>query len=131
MAGSFRVMVSSRATSPPEPQPTGQSRGGGWAGASLGGGGFAAKGGTLVVDLNGGTGTVTWGASGSDFLQDTTTGEQSSQALVFGSNSSDSQVNFQNGIALGATNPSYYREIYVSSGTGTDSALISGTISDT
>ena len=104
---------------------------GGLAGASLGGGGFAAKGGTLVVDLNGGTGTVTWGASGSDFLQDTTTGEQSSQALVFGSNSSDSQVNFQNGIALGATNPSYYREIYVSSGTGTDSALISGTISDT
>ena len=55
-------------------------------------GGFSASGGTMTVQLNGGTGSLTWGSSG--FFS-------GGGALTLGSASSDSLVNFQNDIDLG------------------------------
>jgi len=97
-----------------------------------GGGGFAAKGGALVVKINNNLSTLTWqgstatiGITSTGFLRDGT-------PLVFGSNTSDDQVDFQNGIDLGTANTGvYYRTIHVNQGTGTDSAKISGVISST
>ncbi|XHR29473.1 MAG: autotransporter-associated beta strand repeat-containing protein [Chthoniobacteraceae bacterium] len=96
------------------------------AGAVGGGGGFAARGGTLTVNLGGAGAKQTWGlASTANFLQDT-------DILIFGSNTSDSQVDYQNAIDLGSVVSSYlYRTIYVKQGTGTDSAMLSGVISST
>ena len=53
-----------------------------------GGGGFSASGGAMVVQLNGGTGTVVWGSAGL------------AGPLVLGSAVSDNLVDFQNGIDL-------------------------------
>ncbi|MEA3210849.1 MAG: fibronectin-binding autotransporter adhesin [Chthoniobacter sp.] len=85
------------------------------------GGGFSAQGGPLTVQLNGGTATQTWGAT--DFVP-------SGSALIFGSTSSDNQVDFQNGINLGTTGGNT-RTITVNGGLGGDSAKISGNITTT
>ncbi len=121
------------------------------------GGGFAAYNGTLNVTGGVANGaSLTWGAStltvtgltnstfvysnASGFLNNnsTTTGINGGQAadtgyskeLIFGSNVSNSQVNFESNIALGLTTDNYYRDIVVNLGTGTDSALLSGVLSD-
>lgn len=96
------------------------------------GGGFAARGGDLLVKINNGTGTLTWnnslsytGLGGtSQFLGD-------GAPLIFGSPNSDSQVDFQNGINLGGNSYLFSRVIQVNQGTGTDSAKLSGVISST
>ncbi len=79
-------------------------------------GGFSAIGGTAIVQLNGGAPLV-WGV---------TTGLPNGIAIVFGHTTADSQVDFQNDIDLqGST-----RTLTVNLGTGTDSALLSGVISN-
>jgi len=118
--------------------------------ATVPGGGFAAYGGSYTIDLNGYNGTPTaattlaWGTvSGtsatlgeSPFLTDTA-------LLMFGAATADDQVIFENnidlgdeGLAEGTGNSAqgggtYYRTIYVTAGTGGDSAEISGNISST
>ena len=96
------------------------------AGSVGGGGGFAARGGKLTVNLGGSGAKQTWGlATTLNFLQDT-------DILIFGSNTSDSLVDYQNAIDLGSSVSSYlYRTVYVKQGTGTDSAMLSGVISST
>lgn len=96
-------------------------------------GGFAARGGTLNVNIGGAGTALTWGST--NFLRENTFGTAANaQAgmLMFGSNTSDSQVNFVNGVDLGVnTSPAYYRLIHVSRGTGTDSARMAGAITST
>ena len=60
-----------------------------------GNGGFSAQGGPLVVQLNGGTGTIAWGSA--NFVP-------AGSDLVLGSATSDNVVDFQNGINLGGGN---------------------------
>jgi len=67
----------------------------------VGDGGFSAFGGTRNIQLNNGTGTVTW---------ETTFGLNS---LILGSNFSNGMVNFQNGINLGVQS----RNVIVNNGT--------------
>ena len=111
-------------------------------------GGFAAKGGPLTVAI-GGVATptlLTWGlipTSGSSFITEVGQVVPGGQTgiLMFGSNTSDGQVDFRNAIDLGtvtaslatgaSASPLYYRIINVAQGTGTDSAKISGVISST
>ena len=120
-------------------------------------GGFAAKGGDLTVAM-GGTGSPTaliWGIAATnqnniagyttpEFISEVgNVGNPSGQTgvLMFGSDTSDSQVDFKNAIDLGNvtanaaiggySSPLYYRIINVAQGTGTDSAKISGVISST
>ena len=82
--------------------------------------GFSARGGKLTVTLNSngllsyGTGNFV-GAGGS--------------ALVFGSTTSDNQVEFTNPINLNTTD-AFARNIFVERGLGGDSALLSGVISN-
>ena len=97
-------------------------------------GGFAARGGNLTVAI-GGTSSptaLTWGLSSGDFITENAVSGQTGM-LIFGSNTSDSKVDFQNAMNLGTTVGSlnYYRIIMVNQGTGTDSAQISGVISST
>ena len=86
-------------------------------------GGFAARGGALNLQLDGGTASLTW--NGSSFVQD-------GQALIFGSSSADSLVDFQNAIDLGS-GAVLTRTITVNDNTGstTDIARISGAITNT
>jgi len=84
------------------------------------GGGFSAYGGNAVVQLNGGTGSVTW-ASTANFVAN-------GDSLRFGSSLADSQVDFQNGLAL--NNSSRTILVYDNPNSGSDVAKISGTISD-
>ncbi len=108
---------------------------GSYGGAS---GGFAARGGVLTVALNAGSATpLIWGTTG-EFISDS--GSRGGiGVMVFGSDTSDSQVDFQNSFDLGdrvqTTSagglPVYYRTILVKQGTGADSAKISGAISST
>ena len=86
-------------------------------------GGFAARGGTLNLQLNGGTGSLTW--NGSSMVS-------TGQSLIFGSSSADSLVDFQNGLNLGSSG-SGQRTITVkdNAATTTDIARISGVISNT
>ncbi len=81
--------------------------------------GFSAKGGKLTVTLSGGAPLV-WGDA--NFLGDGT------NHLVFGSTTSDSQVEFTNAINLN-TGDAFQRRIYVEQGTGGDSTLLSGVLS--
>ena len=100
-------------------------------------GGFAARGGNLTVAIGGqATPTaLTWGnvSSGTEyFITEAAGGLAGTGVLVFGSDTSDSQVDFRNAINLGAnSSPLYYRTIMVNQGTGADSAKISGVISST
>lgn len=117
-------------------------------------GGYAAYNGDLDVYYNGSftSGTpnpavaLTWGANALSPVSGAYTGgytltgtgifaetsdQAASQMLIFGSNVSNSQVTFENAIALGLTTSDYYRDIYVNLGTGTDSAVLAGVISDT
>jgi autotransporter-associated beta strand protein len=91
-----------------------------WATSS---GGFAAIGGTLDVQLNGGNASVTWNESSM---------VQTGQTLVFGSTSADSLVDFQNALNLGSSG-SGQRTIQVNDNTSstTDIARISGLITNT
>ena len=87
-------------------------------------GGFAAKGGTLTLNLtnNGGTagGQLSWGTG--SFIGTGTS------PMVFGSSTADNQVIVQNAINLNTTD-AFNRVIYVEKGVGGDSALLSGIIS--
>ena len=115
-------------------------------------GGFAARGGDLIVAIGGlaSPTALTWGGYGAgdsnvNFITDN---GNTSGILMFGSTTSDSQVDFRNAIDLGAASepvsnnagvavdaslpsPLYYRIVNVAQGTGTDSAKISGAISST
>ncbi len=86
--------------------------------------GFAAKGGTLTLNLMNNTGTaggqLSWGTG--SFIGTGTA------PMVFGSATSDSQVVLQNAVNLNTTD-AFNRVIYVEKGAGGDSALISGIIS--
>lgn len=87
------------------------------------GGGFSANGGTLAIQLNNGTSSLTWG---------TTNFVSNGQALILGSTSADAMVDWQNGIVLNsALNVSHTREIRVvdNPASSTDIARISGLIS--
>ncbi len=86
-------------------------------------GGFAARGGILILNLDGGTGSLTW--NGSSFVSDT-------KNLIFGSNSADSLVDFQNTLNLGS-GAVQTRTITVNDnpGSATDIARISGAITNT
>jgi len=81
--------------------------------------GFSAKGGKLTVTLSGGAG-IAWGDA--NFLGTGT------DHLVFGSTTSDSQVEFTNNLNLNTGDP-FQRRIYVEQGVGGDSALLSGVLS--
>lgn len=72
-------------------QVTTASGGVNWSSSS---GGFAARGGVLALQLNGGTASVTW--NGNSFVQDART-------LILGSTRADNLVDFQNGLSLGTT----------------------------
>ena len=80
------------------------------------GGGFAATGAPLVVQINGNTNTLVW-ASTASFVG-------SGQPLIFSSASANNQVNFENGIDLNGA----ARTITVNGGGNGDSALLSGVI---
>ena len=86
-------------------------------------GGFAARGGTLNLQLDGGTGSLTW--NGTSMVS-------TGQSLIFGSTSADSLVDFQNDLNLGSS-LSGQRTITVNDNTGstTDIARISGQITNT
>lgn len=86
-------------------------------------GGFAARGGTLNIQLNGGTSSVTW--NGTSFVQ-------TGQSLIFGSASADSLVDFQNSLNLGSSGVNT-RTITVIDNVNstTDVARISGAITNT
>jgi autotransporter-associated beta strand protein len=87
------------------------------------GGGFAAHGGALTVNLGGSGATLTW--SSANFVRDT-------GLLSFGSLTANDVVDWQNGLNLGATSGAYFRQIYVEDNPDSDAdyAIISGTISD-
>jgi len=85
-------------------------------------GGFAARGGVLTIQLNGGTGTMTW--NGSSFVP-------TGQALIFGSTTADDVVDFQNRLKLAASgNNNVMRTITVidNPNSTSDRARISGDI---
>lgn len=84
-----------------------------------GNGGFAAKGGTLTITLNGGADLV-W-ATGS--FQST-----GGTPMVFGSSTADSEVVFTNNINLNTTD-AFSRVIHVEKGTGGDRARLTGVLS--
>ncbi len=86
-------------------------------------GGFSAIGGALNVQLNGGTGSVTW--NGASMVS-------TGQTLIFGSASADSMVDWQNSLNLGSSG-SGQRTIQVvdNSNSTTDIARISGSITNT
>ena len=90
---------------------------------STGSGGFAAKGAPLVLNLNAGTGSLTW--NGNSFVS-------TGQTLIFGSTSADSLVDFQNSINLGSSGTNN-RTITVidNPGSATDRARISGALTNT
>lgn len=86
-------------------------------------GGFAARGGTLNVQLNNGTGSVTW--NGTSFVQN-------GQSLIFGSTSADSMVDFQNAINLGSSGTNIRTITVIDNvSSATDVARISGAITNT
>jgi len=99
-----------------------------------GSGGFAANGGTLTVQLNSGTATLTWNGAGTSANFVRTGG-----ALVFGSETANSMVDFQNGIDLNgaprtitvndnANSPNDFARISgVLSGTGSSGLVKDGT----
>lgn len=86
-------------------------------------GGFAAIDAPLILNLNGGTGSLTW--NGSSMVQ-------TGQTLIFGSTSADNLVDFQNGLNLGSSG-SGQRTIQVDDNplSSTDRARISGAITNT
>jgi autotransporter-associated beta strand protein len=86
-------------------------------------GGFAASGGTLTLNLNGDTSSLTW--NGSSMVQ-------TGQTLIFGSTSADSLVDFQNDLNLGSSGTNT-RTISVidNPGSSTDIARISGDLTNT
>jgi fibronectin-binding autotransporter adhesin len=86
-------------------------------------GGFAARGGTLNLQLNGGTGSLTW--NGGSFVS-------TGQTLILGSTSADSLIDFQNSINLGSSGTNT-RTITVidNPGSATDIARISGDLTNT
>jgi fibronectin-binding autotransporter adhesin len=90
-----------------------------WATSS---GGFAARGAPLILNLNGGTASLTW--NGSSFVP-------TGQTLIFGSATATALVDFQNGIKLAASgNNNLDRTIVVNDNplSTQDVARISGTI---
>jgi autotransporter-associated beta strand protein len=86
-------------------------------------GGFAAIGAPLVLNLNGGNGSLTW--NGSSMVQ-------TGQTLIFGSTTADNLVDWQNALNLGSSG-SGQRTIQVidNPGSTTDRARISGAITNT
>ena len=86
-------------------------------------GGFAARGGVLALQLNGGTASLTW--NGSSFVS-------TGQSLIFGSSTADNLVDFQNGINLGSSGTNT-RTITVNDNPNstTDRARISGNLTTT
>ena len=84
-----------------------------------GSGGFSAQGGQFNIKLGGGTATVTWGIA--EFVPN-------GFSLLFNSVTSDSLVNFENGINLGG----FLQTVYVTDNTflTTDLAQISGVITN-
>jgi fibronectin-binding autotransporter adhesin len=96
--------------------------GGGGVNWGTGSGGFAARGAPLILNLNGGTASLTWNAS--SFVP-------TGQTLIFGSATADALVDFQNGIKLAASgNNNLDRTIVVNDNPSStqDVARISGTI---
>ncbi|MCW1923909.1 autotransporter-associated beta strand repeat-containing protein [Luteolibacter arcticus] len=89
------------------------------------GGGYAAKGGVLIIQLNGGTASQVWAASGSSFMN-------SGQSLIFGSSTADDLVDFQNAINLGSSGTNT-RTVTVldNPSLSTDRARISGALTNT
>ncbi len=84
-------------------------------------GGFAAYGG--VLNLNFGNGAaLTWGTGFAN-------GSSGGTPAVFGSTTSNNQVNLQNNLSLGTNDP-FQQFVYVYKGTGGDSTLFSGVISN-
>ena len=81
------------------------------------GGGFSANGGVLTVNIGGSAGTVQWG---------TTVGSQIVSTLQLGSASANNETLLQNGIDLNGAN----RTINVTAGTGGDSDVVSGVITN-
>jgi fibronectin-binding autotransporter adhesin len=83
-----------------------------------GSGGFAAKGGNLILNLNGGTGSLTWGSTSTQI---------GGSELIFGSSTADSLVDLQNAGALNGA----IRTIRVNdnASSSTDIARISGVLS--
>jgi len=90
---------------------------------TVNGGGFAAVGANRVVNLGGASATLTWGSSSGSFLPD-------QAALLLGTPSSDSTVNFQNPINLLNLGDGL-QTVWVTAGSGTASvsAQLSGAIS--
>jgi fibronectin-binding autotransporter adhesin len=86
-------------------------------------GGFAARGGNLAIQLNGGTSSLTW--NGSSFVSN-------GQTLIFGSTSANALVDFQNSINLGSSGTNV-RTISVidNPNSTTDIARISGALTNT
>ena len=93
-----------------------------WTGNS---GGFAARGGLLDLQLNGGTSSVIWGSGNVNVA-----GE--GKSLIFGSATADNRVDFKNGLNLG-TNAVATRTINVidNPNSSADIARISGNITET
>jgi len=84
-------------------------------------GGFAAYGGTLTLDFGGGT-ALSWGSGFAN-------GSSGGTPAVFGSTTSNNQVILENNLSLNTTDP-FQQYIYVYKGTGGDSTLFSGVISN-
>jgi len=84
------------------------------------GAGFSARGGNFTIQINNGTASLAWGIT--NFIRD-------GKALMFGSNTADSMVDFQNGLGLGGLR----REINVvdNASVTTDFARLSGVLSST
>ena len=83
-----------------------------------GGGGFAAKGGPLAVQLNGGTAAVTWGAG--NFVPE-------NRSLVLNSLAATDVVDFQNPIDLGTLTGTVY--VHDNPASAADYAKLSGALS--
>jgi autotransporter-associated beta strand protein len=82
--------------------------------------GFSASGGSMAVQLNGGTGTVTWGGT-ADFNPST---------LQFGSFTADALTDFRNGLDLNSASAARFVSVRDNTTSATDSARISGVISN-
>lgn len=87
-------------------------------------GGFSANGGPVNIQLNNGTGTLTFG--GTDFANRNT----ATDALLFGSGTATGLVNFQNGIDMG-TNSTVTVNVQKNPFSNADYARISGQMTNT
>lgn len=95
------------------------------ANSAISGGGFAARGGDLTVNIGGAGATLIWNST-ANFLRD-------GGAFVFGSTTADSAVIFQNNIDLGGNGVNFSRVFSVidNVNSSTDVARITGNITST